>query len=148
MRVLSMDPGDHTGWMFMEDDQISSGGTVVLDLEQIASTIETLNPDVVIYETFRLYPQAAKHLVNNDFYTCQVIGAIKLTCLRLGIPYVVPQAPKLKEFSGGFDSRWKAYRARKDVAFTEHMKDAYLHVRYYEKVSSKKLQEFKLPASY
>ncbi len=133
MGILVFDPGDHTGWIHRSDDGTLSGGTILHDVKRIADTIHLCKPDIVVYETFRLYAKSAQSLINNDFYTCQIIGVIKFVCANTpGIRYVVPQAPSVKKFSGGLDARWTQFKSTLPESTTEHLKDAYLHLKYFE----------------
>lgn len=127
--VLVFDPGESTGWMY-EDDNILSGGTAGKDHREIAKLIRTLAPQVVVYESFKLYPGKAKSLSWNSFYPVEVIGVIKYICLDKNIE-MVEQAPHVKKFAGGFDTAWESFKA--NVRVTEHTKDAYLHLRYYKR---------------
>lgn len=129
-RILVFDPGDSTGWVIRDRDGKVGGGTIYKNFKAIEFLFE-IKPDVVVFESFRLYAGAAKHLINDEFYTVQVIGAIKLLCMQHGIVDVVPQAPSVKKYSGGLDARWRGML--KDGGVTEHIKDAYMHLRFYEK---------------
>ena len=135
-RVLVFDPGDSTGWCFGCPEGVV-GGTIYKSFEDIEKLFKVYKPDVVVYETFHLYAGAAKHLINNDFYTVQVIGAIKLLCIQRGIKWVIPQAPSTKKYSGGLDARWRDIE--KIGGFTEHVKDAYMHLRFFERFGGKHL---------
>lgn len=137
-RVLALDPGNSTGWVFRDEEGVlCAGGTVYENFTKIYNLIASYGVDAVVYETFNLYAGAAKHMVNNDFYPCQVIGVIKLAAMREEVKYLVPLSPGLKKYSGGLDTRWSNFRAGlfSDEAegITEHTKDAYLLLRYYER---------------
>lgn len=133
MRILTLDPGNHTGWFFQ--DTITGemmGGTIGESLIEVHGKILSVQPDVVVYETFNLYPGAAKALTHSEFYPCQVIGVIKLTSLLQHIP-LCGQAPSTKKYSGGLDDTWKKFlKDNKDVERTEHIKDSYLHLRFFK----------------
>lgn len=134
MRILVFDPGEHIGWVFFDTEmEYLIGGTtgdgLHKDVSLLIPLFDAYTPEVVVYETFNLYAGAASHLVNNDFYTCQVIGAIKLLCHQRGITRIVAQSPGVKKFSGGLDNAWKAME--KIGGKTEHIKDAYLHLKYF-----------------
>lgn len=131
MRILTLDPGNSTGYIIYDTEtKQMTGGTIVENFDDIYYLIYSMKLDVVVYETFNMYPGAAKHLVWNDFYPCQVIGVIQLACMHAGIT-PVKQAPSVKRFSGGLDERWKQF-IKKNPDKTEHTKDAYLHLKYYE----------------
>lgn len=139
--VLVFDPGDHTGWVYRSVNGSLEGGTVLNNMEMVTDLIDVYNPDIVVIETFHLYPGAAKHLTYNAFYPCQVIGAIKLKCLTQAtqcVTHLVEQSPSVKRYSGGLDDRWKEFRQWLIETYTgenpidEHVKDAYLHLKYFE----------------
>lgn len=137
-KVLVFDPGDHTGWVARLSDGSLKGGTIFSnksfeeDIDKIKQTIVEVNPDVIVFETFHLYPGAAPHLAHNEFYPCQIIGLIKTLRHLLKIPTLVAQSPSTKRYSGGLDDRWKFLRSNYSDEASEHMKDSYLHLRYYE----------------
>jgi len=54
--------------------------------EQIEIWASILQPDdIVIAESFRLFPGAALHLIWNDFPAAQTFGIIRYICLRKGV---------------------------------------------------------------
>lgn len=126
--ILVFDPGESTGWVLQDNTGELLGGTAKKNHLEIAGLIERYAPDVVVLETFHLYPGMAKSLSWNSFYPVEVIGVIKYLCMRLGIS-VVEQSPSIKRYAGGFDARW--YELAKSTPTTEHTKDAYLHLKYY-----------------
>ena len=85
-RVLVFDPGESTGYFFYNgplpyvfnntqpDVEL---GTIGKRYKDIGDIIERLAPDIVVFETFNLYPGSAKSLTWSSFYPCEVIGIIK-----------------------------------------------------------------------
>lgn len=150
LRVICFDPGDHTGWIFRDDAGRLQGGTVFhgkniwQDIFDLRVLMDKLKPDVIVYETFHLYPGAAAHLAHNEFYPVQIIGVLLTIAYHVGIlpERVVRQAPSVKRFSGGLDQRWKNYVQEHpgDADRTEHTKDAYLHLRYFELFNERKIK--------
>lgn len=137
MKILVLDPGDHTGWVFRDSTGGILGGTIN---EQSLLAIENLfvmyRPDIVVYETFRLYAGAAQSMINSEFYTVQVIGAIRLLAQQRAVTCVYGQTPSVKKFAGELDERWK--NMAKIGGRTEHVKDAYLHLKYFERFGPEK----------
>lgn len=130
MFILALDPGNSTGYVTYRTEVGSnslSGGTIFEDFESVFNLCK--QADLIVYETFNMYPGAAKHLVWNSFYPCQVIGVIELAAQMFMIP-VVRQSPGIKKFSGGLDKVWKGF-VRRNLDKTEHTKDAFLHLKYY-----------------
>lgn len=136
--VLVFDPGDHTGWCFRDTSGRVVGGTCGKHHMEVAERIQILRPDIVVVERFNLYPQMAKSLAWNSFYPCEVIGVIRYLCDRYSIP-IVEQAPSVKKYFGGFQQDWDQLKElSQDV--TEHTKDAYQHLKYFERNGEKKFK--------
>lgn len=136
--VLVFDPGDHTGWCFRDTSGRVVGGTCGKHHMEVAERIQILRPDIVVLERFNLYPQMAKSLAWNSFYPCEVIGVIRYLCDRYSIP-IVEQSPSVKKYFGGFQQDWDQLKElSQDV--TEHTKDAYQHLKYFERNGEKKFK--------
>lgn len=152
MTILVFDPGDHTGWVatngpWIRGGTIFSQKSIMDDISELNKLWLSLEPDVVVFETFNLYPGAAAHLTHNEFYPCQIIGVIKTLCWINSTQFLVPQAPSIKKYSGGLDERWKIFSKEIGSEKSEHMKDAYLHLKYYKLFNSKKLNKYKISPS-
>ena len=93
------------------------------DISELNKLWLSLEPDVVVFETFNLYPGAAAHLTHNEFYPCQIIGVIKTLCWINSTQFLVPQAPSIKKYSGGLDERWKIFS--KEVGSEKSEQDVY-----------------------
>lgn len=133
-KVLALDPGETTGWFYKDRETGEMrGGTVSRDHQKVCDLIVDLKPDILIYETFNLYPGKAKSLAWNSFYPCEVIGVIKLIGEGLHCQ-MVKQAPSVKKYAGGLQADWVQFQ-HKDLKenVTEHVKDAYLHYKYWER---------------
>ena len=138
--VLVFDPGESTGWCFRSSEGIVTGGTCPKDHKSVADRIYTLCPDIVVMERFNLYPQKAQSLAWNSFYPCEVIGVIRFLCDSRGIT-LIEQAPSVKKYFGGFKEDWDRLKETcKCFSVTEHTKDAYQHLKYFERNGEKKLQ--------
>lgn len=144
--ILVFDPGESTGWCYRGFDGSVYGGTARKDHLEVAGLIYSIGPDIVVLESFHLYPQMAKSLSWNSFYPCEVIGVIKLVCMQEKIPFV-EQAPSVKKYFGGFQKDWDTIGAIPAImnqfsrGVTEHTKDAYMHLRYFERNGLKKFQD-------
>ena len=146
--ILVFDPGESTGWCYAADPVRSMvcGGTARKNHLEVVNLIKATQPDVVVLESFKLYPQKAQSLSWNSFYPCEVIGAIKVTCMELNIPFV-EQAPSVKKYFGGFQDDWQTIGCLPtqlepySKGVTEHTKDAYMHYKYYMRNGFKKLQD-------
>lgn len=139
--ILALDPGNHTGWCYREEPCGELlGGTLPESLERVADLIIELHPDIVVYELFKLYPGKAQAMVWNSFYPCEVIGVIKYICDLHDIE-CVSQMPSIKKYAGAFqDDFQNLYWREKEKDkhwLTEHVKDAYQHLRYFERYNKK-----------
>ena len=137
--VLTLDPGESTGWCFRDVYGILQGGTLPKDHQKVAQLILDLKPDVVVLESFNMYPGKSKSLAWNSFYPCEVIGVIKYVCNANDTPWIT-QTPSVKKYFGGFKSDWVILQPQLDK-LTEHVKDAYMHLKYFERNTEKKFLE-------
>lgn len=146
-KILVFDPGESTGWLYAEvstSGHINKlrGGTLPKNHRSFVYLLEEFDPDVVVYETFQLYPGMAKTMSWNTMYPCEVIGVIHYlydeSCEVVGLQ------PSVKKFAGGFDKTWELFVAEcksyvdKDEfnpkqydKITEHTRDTYLLLKYY-----------------
>lgn len=136
--VLVFDPGESTGWCYRSREGRVTGGTCKKHHMEVAERIQVLNPDIVVFERFNLYPQMAKSLAWNSFYPCEVIGVIRYICDSANIP-IVEQAPSVKKYFGGFQADWDQLKEL-SCGVTEHTKDAYMHLKYFERNGEKKFK--------
>lgn len=134
-KILSLDPGESTGWVFRDENGMLRGGTIGKNHAGVARLMTEVKPEHVVLERFNLYPGMAKSLSWNSFYPCEVIGVIKLICMQYNIS-MTEQAPGVKKFFGGFQDDWIQIC---QGAHTEHTKDAYMHYRYFLLNTGKKL---------
>lgn len=134
MCVIALDPGNSTGWVFRAVDGSLVGGTVGEDHLQVYMLLENWRPQIVIYETFQLYPGKAQQLSWNSFYPVEVIGVIKLWVMRHPEVRLVGLQPSVKKFALGNNELdlWKTVEKLDQVA-TEHLRDAVRLLRYYER---------------
>ena len=137
--ILVFDPGESTGWCFRDENHVTTGGTLPKNHIEVARAITERLPSIVVIERFNLYPQMAKSLAWNSFYPCEVIGVIKYVCASMKIP-VIEQAPSVKKYFGGYKSDWEQVKQTKGFKLTEHVKDAYQHLKYFERNGEKKLR--------
>lgn len=138
--VLCLDPGESTGWCYRNHDGNVYGGTLHKSLTEVANHICILRPDIVVIESFKLYPSKAQSLAWNSFYPCETIGVIKYVCDINGFKWI-EQAPSVKKYFGGFKDDWHQVEQTPDYKRTEHVKDAYMHLKYFERNNEKKFQK-------
>lgn len=136
--ILVFDPGESTGWCYRAADGQVIGGTCKKHHAEVAEKVMGLRPDIVVFERFNLYPQMAKSLAWNSFYPCEVIGVIRYLCDKYSIQYI-EQAPSVKKYFGGFQQDWDQLKETSSNV-TEHTKDAYMHLKYFERNGEKKFK--------
>lgn len=137
MSVIALDPGNSTGWCLRNNDGRLIGGTIGELHCDVWQLLNSYHPEVVVYETFQMYPGKAQKLIWNTFYPCEVIGIIKLWCM-LNERNLVGLQPSVKKFALANSELdlWKTVE-RYGAPATEHMRDAVRLLRYYERHHSK-----------
>jgi hypothetical protein len=128
LSILALDPGESTGWCYLDREDNMQAGTAPKNHVEVAQLIERLDPDVVVYETFNLYPGKAQKMVWNSFYPCEVIGVILYVATIHG-KQIVRQAPPVKKYAGKLPDKF--VRLSRVEKLTEHSKDACQHLCYY-----------------
>lgn len=83
LQVLTLDPGEKVGWaraMVQPDGAWHNLVHGITPLQEMALALDKKigTYDVVIYETWRLYPAAAKFLIGNDMQSSQFVGMVRL----------------------------------------------------------------------
>lgn len=141
MSVIALDPGNSTGYVFRRNpgDDLY-GGTIGENHLDVWNLLNHYKPDVIVYETFQMYPGKAQKLIWNSFYPVEVIGVIKIWYkLRKEMGFdiqLVGLQPSVKKFALANSELelWKTIRIC-DVGgkATEHTRDAVRLLRYYER---------------
>lgn len=142
MSVLALDPGNSTGWVFRNNDSKLIGGTVGECHKDVWNLLTEKDPDVVVFETFQMYPGKAQKLIWNTFYPCEVIGVIKVWFMLHTNPrndgrsrQLVGLQPSVKKYALANSELelWKTVERENNQAATEHLRDAVRLLRYYER---------------
>lgn len=135
MLLIALDPGNSTGWCLRDTvTGYLEGGTVGEDHANVYELLERMNPQVLIYETFQMYPNKAQKLIWNSFYPCEVIGVIKLWAMQHPSCKLVGLQPSVKKFAlaNSETELWKTVNTF-GAKPTEHLRDAVRLLRYYER---------------
>jgi len=130
MTILSIDPGESTGWVtWLSGADRLQGGTIKHNRKQLWNLLTTIQPAIIVFEEFVLYPTHAKSLIWNTFYTCEIIGIIKLYVDLTPNVKLVKQSASNKKYSGAksSDELWQSLIGKT----TNHTFDAYIHLVYY-----------------
>ncbi len=128
--ILSIDPGDTSGWVVFNREThefIKYGATRFTPLT-LFDMMNLYEPEHIVYERFSLYAHKAESLIHNEFYTCQLIGVIKLYCELLHIPNTVQTAANAKSI--WTDQMLKKFGYHTD---SKHTRDATRHLLTYLK---------------
>lgn len=90
MKVLALDPGEKVGWARADiepDLTFSSLEHGITPLQDMALAVydRADNYDLIVMESWRLYPDQAKKMIGNDMQSSQFIGMVRLVCWINGI---------------------------------------------------------------
>lgn len=136
-RIIALDPGNSTGWVVRRRNGSLEGGTISGNHLEVWILLDFYNPDIIVFETFQMYPGKAQKLIWNTFYPCEVIGVIKLWAMKNDRPIVGLQ-PSVKKYalSNTELELWRSVVLEKYATPTEHLRDAVRLLRYYERNSN------------
>lgn len=135
-RVIAIDPGGaHVGWceaLVFDDGVVDVDHIAELTPQGATHAAERVfpNADVVVIESFRLYPDKAKMLVGSEMETSQLIGVLKYLARKHGCKLVMqPASIKVPTES------LMRHRGVRHSAITQrvggHAKDAETHLFQY-----------------
>lgn len=133
MRLLSIDPGTHTGWAEIDSDHdpmVLNFGTTDSDIEffQLLDTGKFNDVDHVVFEDYKIRPSNLNKGWSHEWNSgpaLQIIGAIKLWCFDYSIFYKAQQA-SIKPAAAGITG----LPYKKGKANMHHI-DAMLHGLYF-----------------
>ncbi len=131
MLILAIDPGESSGWvMYNLNTGELTGSTIKLDRLRIWELLSNNFPDIIVFESFKLYATHARTLIGNKFYTCEIIGILKLWDAMYPDCKLVEQGADSKKYSGAktSDASWNMLKTQYGVS--EHTFDAYQHLMY------------------
>lgn len=130
MIILSVDPGETTGYAVCDSSQMSQDGMptlietgVLSRWRGLRSRIEEHTPDVIVAEKFVLYAGRAKALNHSTLVVVRVLGVIQYLAEEMGIRLVEQSA------SVGKSARLPA-KILKECR-EEHIRDALRHTLAY-----------------
>jgi len=152
MNILAFDPGGTTGWAEIYDnlaDTVSTRANLLVPRSVplfgyvgnvgeiplwrgLGDLIRGFCPQVVVYETFRIYAHKAQSLQYDDLPASRVIGVLEFLCDSMDIPVVGQSASHMK------NHRVRRVLDRKDFA-SDHVYDAACHGLIYMSTHGKNL---------
>lgn len=142
-RMLVLDPGDTTGWSLFVGGIRGDSGQIVSSLDALTSLIDIIEPTLVVYERYVLYPWASEAQTFSDFPTVRLIGALELLCHQRGLATMSQTAQQAKGFVG--DERLKELHIYNTNQ--RHANDATRH-GVYALIANKSLPEGTPPEEY
>jgi hypothetical protein len=130
-RLLVLDPGETTGWALFEDGKLSTAGQLGTKQEgwiAIHSLFHHIQPNMVVYENYRVYQHKLERHSNSEVYTVRLIGVIEFLCEIIhGIPHYNQMAHEAKGFvSDDKLQKWGYYKPG-----LKHARDAIRHGCYF-----------------
>ncbi len=134
-RVFGVDPGDkHVG--FCEACTQADGtwevyAPVELDPPNFIHTITSMDPDLIILESYRVYSDKAMQHIGSEVPTAEMIGYVKWMRYQRGLPGPIMQSASIKKPTEG----WMDLLGIRHQAVTKrrggHAKDAETHIYHY-----------------
>lgn len=96
--ILSLDPGETTGWSLFTNGNMTDCGHVAGEVENMLRLINLHGPEIVVAEEYRVYAWKAKHHAWSRVQTVRLLGALELTCKVKKLGYVTQSAQYAKGF--------------------------------------------------
>ncbi len=97
MRIAAVDPGATTGWVVAEGcPPTLLGCGEAVQLGELQDVLVGYRPQVVVVESFRLYPWRAKALGFSRMQAAEAIGTLRAWAQDIGITWV-EQQPAVKD---------------------------------------------------
>lgn len=128
-RLMSLDPGETTGWAFFEGGDLADSGETGPDDTMIEThdLIYDLEPDMLVIEDYKIYGWKANTHQWSSLFTPRLIGAIELTCILYDIDIHKQMAQEAKGFCTNKKlKQWNYYKTGKP-----HVRDAIRHGCYW-----------------
>lgn len=95
-RVLGFDPGeDYTGWAFVTEGKVQKLGELP-GWKGVDRLIEQSRPNVIVAESFVLYPGKAKSLSGNKLRVNRVLGVMEFLAEKQGITFIEQPASRIR----------------------------------------------------
>lgn len=135
VRVMAIDPGERTGWAIGEIDPEAPELTIVEQgVDQLRDFAFLLREkieevDVVVYETWRLYPHMARKLIGNDMQPSQLVGIIRFVSWLNPEVALVSQGATIKKTA--FKTMPDDMKRRLANSSEQHDQDAVMHLWFY-----------------
>lgn len=131
LMYISVDPGEVCGFSVWKNCELIEQGEK--PGQEFLVWLEGLKGiDMILYEGYALRGSASKAMINNEFYTIQVIGVVRWLAWKKGWK-VVKQMPAMKEF---FDNDRLKELGVYSRGF-RHSRDSVRHALYWQFFTTK-----------
>lgn len=132
--VLAIDPGERTGWARANISDDGEWADIRQGVNSVRDFLLCLEKhygeyDIVIYETWRLFPHKARSLVGSEMTASQVIGGIRLISWHHPKTRLLDQGPNTK--STAMKTMPSHLKDRMAKSSEQHDQDALMHLWYW-----------------
>lgn len=128
--LLSLDPGETTGWACFTNGRYASSGqldTVTNPMRELRTLFNNIQPDAVVMEDYVVYAHKVQQHTNNKLITPRVIGMLEGICEEASLPLTKQLAAQAKGFVTDQKLRqWQLWQVGE-----RHARDAIRHAVYY-----------------
>lgn len=103
-KILAFDPGEMTGWAVMQSGALEACGQIATTTDSwttmngLETLIKSIAPEVVVYETYRVYDWKSDDHKWSEIMTLQNIGVLKYFLGKYQIPHITNLAATAKGF--------------------------------------------------
>lgn len=131
-RLLTLDPGQTTGWARWENSELVDRGQwntfpVNSCIDLIVRELSPVRVNAVVMEEYRVYAHKTEDHAQNDMHTSRLIGAIEFWCGLNDIPYRMQGAGIVKNWAT--DEKLKVWDMW--IKGERHARDAIRHGIYF-----------------
>jgi hypothetical protein len=134
--LLALDPGETTGVAHfsvkdaipqLKQAQQIKTWPIDIAVSHLTGLLTAVQPNVVVFESYRVYNWKVDEHANSEVPTLQIIGCLKTLCIQRNIPYYTQSAQIAKKWSTDEKlHRWGYYQRGE-----RHSRDAMRHGTYF-----------------
>lgn len=125
MIVIALDPGGTTGGVVVQRPWTVISAAQIPTTADLTSWLDAMVPDIVVAESFKLYPWKAKSLSYSEMPSAEVLGVIKLWCQNNNVELVLQPAAAMKTISNNMLKECGLWDSTRGMP---HARDAARHV--------------------
>lgn len=123
--------GETTGWAVFEDGILTASGQLSNKVEgwhSVDKLFDDVQPNMVLYENYRVYAHKLERHSNSEVYTLRLVGVIEYLC---EVKHQVPWYNQMAQQAKGFVSDEKLQRWGMYQRGQKHARDAIRHGIYF-----------------